>query len=344
MDKVIVVIPCYNPNIELFDKLLKELKAEFKNVIIVNDGSDKIFDEYFNELKKDYPLLTHYVNLGKGRALKTAFNYILNNYQGYDAIVTADADGQHLVKDIKKCALEAIKYPDSLVLGKRDFDKKNVPFKSRYGNKITRNIFKLFVGISISDTQTGLRAMSLNVASKLLDIAGERYEYETKTLIACQEKDIPLKEVPISTVYINDNKTSHFHPIRDSYMIYRLFFKYIFSAISSYLIELIFFSIFLSIFSHLSLINSILITTIVSRIISSIYNYFVNARLVFKKASNSSIIKYFILVIIQMFASGIIVSLIVNGTLLNTYLVKIIVDAIIFIVNFIIQREWVFKK
>lgn len=340
MKDVYVVIPTLNPNIDLLNKLIKDLKKVFTNIIIVNDGSKGKYDKYFESLENDSIIvLKHYRNYGKGRALKTALNYLLNNYQS-GTIVTADSDGQHQINDIINCVNEAKKNPNSLVLGCRTFGD-NVPFKSKFGNIITSKVFKLFVGLNISDTQTGLRAFSFKVAENFLSTLGERYEYETRVLIDCKEKDITIKEVPIKTIYIDNNSESHFRPFQDSLCIYKLFFKYIISSISSFLIDIFLFTLFLK---AIPFTEKIFIATILARIISSYYNYLINSKLVFKKMNKASIIKYFILVVIQMCVSGLFVSLLAKSLVINTTLIKVMVDTIIFLVNFIIQREWVFKN
>ena len=341
---VIVIIPTLNPNTKIMDKFINELINNFSNIIIVNDGSDLKYNEYFYKLKeKNITVLKYYINYGKGRAIKAALNYIYNSYDDFKAIVTADCDGQHTIKDIIRCANEAIKNPKHLVLGCRDFSKKNVPFKSRYGNIITRNIFKIFVGIKITDTQTGLRAMSNEIAYKFLDTTGERFEYETKMLIDCKDKEIPIKEVIIDTVYIDSNSGSNFNPFRDSRLIYGLFLKYFIASISSFIIDIIIFKLLYNL--NLPIVHYIILCGIIARIISSIYNYIVNKNLVFKKASKKSLINYYILVMVQMFVSSIIVEYIFNKFInFDPVIIKVVVDFIIFIINFIIQREWVFKK
>ena len=338
----VILIPSYNPEENIMQDFLQELGKKFKNIVIVNDGSDKIHDNFFKNLSNNYIVLRHYKNLGKGRALKTGINYILNEFPNFKVIVTADCDGQHSIKDIESCYRSALNNPDSLVLGTRNFNDKNVPFKSKYGNKITRNMFKLFVGIKITDTQTGLRAMSKDIATKLLDVSGERYEYETNVLITCKNEDIKIYEQEIATVYINGNELSHFNPVKDSIMIYKLFIKYIFSAISSFLVDIVLFTLILTCIKNIT--NAILISTILARIVSSLYNYLINSKLVFKKMNKYSLFKYFFLVIIMMFVSGLTVDYLVELIKWNVTLVKIIVDAIIFVINFIIQREFIFKK
>lgn len=342
---VVVVIPTLNPNEKIMSDFMIELVKSFKNIIVVNDGSRDSYEEFFKSFeKKGIIVLKHHINYGKGRALKTALNYILNEYKDIKAIVTADSDGQHSPEDIEKVANKTKKHPDAYVLGTRNFKQDNVPFKSRYGNIITRNVFKIFIGLNITDTQTGLRGMSPDVAKAFLATAGERFEYETNTLIECKEKDIPIVEQTIKTIYIDNNSESHFNPFKDSARIYKLFVKYIFASISSFVLDILLFALFMCILSD-SIDKKIIISTICARVISSLYNYLVNAKMVFKKASKGAIFKYFTLVIVQMFASGFIVDLLSENVFtFNPTLIKVIVDSVIFIVNFFIQREWVFKK
>ena len=342
---VVVVIPTLNPNEKIMSEFMDKLVKSFKNIVVVNDGSRDSYEGYFKKFEKDgIVVLKHHINYGKGRALKTTLNYILNEYKDIKAIITADSDGQHSPEDIEKVANVTKKHPDAYVLGSRNFKQDNVPFKSRYGNIITRNVFKIFVGLNITDTQTGLRGMSPEVAKKFLATSGERFEYETNTLIECKEKDIPIVEETIKTIYIDNNSESHFNPFKDSARIYKLFIKYIFSAVSSFALDILLFALFMHVLPD-SIGKKIIISTICARVISSLYNYLVNAKVVFKKASKGAIYKYFALVIVQMFASGLIVDLLSENVFsFNPTLIKIIVDSVIFIVNFFIQREWVFKK
>jgi len=342
---IIVLVPALDPNKEIMTTFMEKLIKVFPNIVVVNDGSKKEYDDFFKSFeKKKITVLKNHINYGKGRSLKTALNYILNTYPDAKAIVTADSDGQHSVDDILKVGKETIKHQDSYVLGCRDFKQSNVPFKSRYGNIITRNIFKIFVGLNISDTQTGLRGMSLKVAKEFLATPGERFEYETNTLLECKEKNIPIKEVTIETIYIDDNSESHFNPIKDSIRIYKLFIKYILSAVSSFILDILLFALFMKVLPS-SIKNKIIVSTILARVISSLYNYMINSKLVFKNQPRFAIVKYFILVIVQMFASGFIVdTLSKNVFKFSPTLIKVIVDSVIFIVNFFIQREWVFKK
>lgn len=340
MKNIFIVIPTLDPDEEIMGNFLKELGKDFEHILVVNDGSKEIHDKFFESLKKDgIVVLKHYKNYGKGRGLKNALNYILNEYSDISGIVTCDSDGQHSVKDIKKIAKEVVKNPDKLILGVRNFDKENVPSKSKIGNKMTRNVLKSFVGLDISDTQTGLRGMSRKVMSEFLDTQGERYEYETKMLIACQEKNIKIKEVEIETIYLNNNEASHFNPVKDSIRIYSLFMKYIGISLSTYLVDIILFSWFLGV---LRISSSILAATILARVMSSIYSYFAYSNTKFKNIKGSTLAKYNLLIIVQMFMSGCFTTFFFSLLDINVLVIKVIVDLVIWFMNMFLEREFVF--
>lgn len=347
MDDIVIIIPSYKPEREIMMEFIGKVKSNFKNIVVVDDGSGKEYRDFFDNLQNEgIAVLRHYINFGKGRGIKTAFNYVLNNYPDILGVVTADCDGQHYIEDIIKCAEKLKENPEKLVIGYRNFDEKQVPFRSRFGNKITRGVFNTFVGIKITDTQSGLRAYGKTTMETFLKTAGERYEYETNMLIDCKEKDIEIAEVPISTVYIKNNSGSHFNPIKDSIIIYKLFAKYIISSLSSFIVDILLFTLFVSLLPKINLkgITEIVIATILARIISATYNFIINSKVVFKNQSKNSIIKYFILCILQMFISAFAVSTLFELLHINSTLIKVIVDTVIFIINFVIQREWVFKK
>ena len=343
MDDIVIIIPSYKPEREIMMEFIGKVKSNFKNIVVVDDGSGKEYRDFLDNLQNEgIVVLRHYINFGKGRGIKTAFNYVLNNYPDILGVVTADCDGQHYIEDIIKCAEKLKENPEKLVIGYRNFDEKQVPFRSRFGNKITRGVFNTFVGIKITDTQSGLRAFGKNTMETFLRTAGERYEYETNMLIDCKEKDIEIAEVPISTVYIKNNSGSHFNPIKDSIIIYKLFAKYIISSLSSFIVDILLFTLFVSLLPEINLkgITEIVIATILARIISATYNFIINSKVVFKNQNKNSIIKYFILCIIQMFISAFAVSELYKVLNMDSTLIKVIVDTIIFLINFGIQREW----
>ncbi|EJW97654.1 glycosyltransferase, group 2 family protein, partial [gut metagenome] len=174
------------------------------------------------EQQYNYTVLRHVVNQGKGRALKTAFNELLNREEPVFGCVTADSDGQHTPLDICRCMDMLKQHPQALVMGCREFTSNQVSFKSKLGNELTRTICSFLCGIQVSNTQTGLRGVPREFMKELLNVPGERFELETNMLIACKNR-IEIQEVPIQTVYDSkvDHKT-HFDPVRDSIRIYKI--------------------------------------------------------------------------------------------------------------------------
>ena len=350
MKDIPIVIPSYEPDERLIQLCENLYKEKLRDIIVINDGSSPKYDYIFKEIEKKYncTILKHCINLGKGRGLKTAFNYLLATRKSILGCITVDSDGQHLVKDIKKCMSTFREHPDSLILGCRDFKSDNVPAKSKFGNNITKKVFKIFLGIKISDTQTGLRVIPKEFMRELIGVSGERFEYETNMLVEGKDK-YPIVEVEIDTVYDSkENHSSHFNPIVDSFKIYRnifkVFIKYIFSSASSFVIDIVLFSIFILIFDSFK--EYILIATILARIISSAYNYLLNHKFVFKSNKNKkqTVFKYYILVIIQMFLSGTLVTYFVTKTMLNETFVKVCVDVILFFLSFFVQRKFIFSN
>lgn len=222
---IVPIIPSLNPDDKLI-RLVDELKQNFNDIIIVNDGS--VSDEIFQKIKidKKVHLLTHEVNKGKGEALKTAFRYYLEHFVNkYSGVITLDADGQHLVSDVIKIE-KVVDEKDTFVLGTRLFNTKEVPWRNKIGNKITSKIFKKFYGVYLKDTQTGLRGIPNRLIKDMLIIEGSRFEYEMNMLIYLVKNNETIQELDITTVYLNDsNKKSHFKVWKDSYKIYQIMFK-----------------------------------------------------------------------------------------------------------------------
>lgn len=214
-----VLIPAYKPDEKLVE-LCKKIIFEKMKVIVVNDGSGYEFEDIFNEIKNlDCILIEHEENFGKGTALKTGIKYALEN--NITKLVTADADGQHSVEDIISVSKELENNAETIILGSRNI--KEMPLRSRFGNSLTKFLFSFLRGIKINDTQTGLRGIP--VVKEWLILEGDRYEYEMNMLIFSKHIKIELKEIPISTIYINENESSHFKPIKDGLKIYKILFK-----------------------------------------------------------------------------------------------------------------------
>ena len=347
-----VIIPAYEPDEKLLILLNHLKEAGIRNMIVVDDGSGSDYQTLFAraEATEGCTVLHHAVNLGKGRALKTAFNACLLRFPTQCGCVTADSDGQHTPQDILACMKKLWENPEALVLGCRNFDAADVPMRSSFGNKCTRKVFRYLVGLSVSDTQTGLRAIPASFMKSLMNVRGERFEYETNMLIEAKNLNIRVLEVPVKTIYIEENKTSHFNPIKDSVRIYMIFGKFLFSSLSSSVLDLALFGLFCKALRAASGIWTglpyIVGATILARIISAIYNFLLNYKGVLQSSANlaASAAKYFALAVCQMLCSAFLVNELFG--LLGGYevAVKIPVDVLLFFLSFVIQREFVYRK
>lgn len=343
-----IVIPSLNPQGGHLKELVENLKSEgFSDIIIVNDGSRTEYDSIFETLKAESHciVLKHCVNQGKGRALKTAFNYYLEHCMDDDSgVITVDSDGQHRVLDVRKCAEMLKQHPQDLILGCRNFDKGNIPFKSRFGNRLTRKILSFLCGVNISDSQTGLRGFSTESIRLFLSTKGERFEYETNMLIDAKENRIDFLEVPIETIYINGNLETHFHPVFDSLKIYSIFLKYVISSASSFVIDLALFRFFIVLLKNWNPGHYIRLATICARVLSSVYNFLMNKNVVFKNRGKmgGSLTKYYLLCAAQMLCSGELVTLCYSYLPVSEMFAKIIIDSLLFFASFQIQKKWVF--
>lgn len=214
---IAILIPAWQPTAVL-PKLIEALANRgFGSIVVVDDGSGAAYKPIFDQVTAitRVHLLRHATNRGKGRALKTGFAYFLSAGSEGEGVVTADADGQHLPEDIEHVARALLETRSQPVFGTRQFEQ-DVPRRSRIGNQITRKLFAWLRGVKLADTQTGLRGLPGTLLPELLVLPGERYEYEMAVLIhLCRTGRQPI-EVPIATVYLENNRGSHFNPVSDS--------------------------------------------------------------------------------------------------------------------------------
>ena len=170
--------------------------------------------------------------------------------------------------------LKLLQNPHALILGARAFDG-SVPFRSRLGNSLTRRLFRHLVGLQITDTQTGLRGLPIEIAPELLSIRAQRYEFELDMLIFCKHRKIEILEVPIQTIYIDENASSHFSPLFDSMRIYFVLLRFLGASVITALIDNIIFII------AYSLGSGIFMGQVAARAVALFANYAMVRRYVF---------------------------------------------------------------
>lgn len=335
-----VLIPAYNPTKELLATVHDLLAVGFSNLIIVNDGSRSECKPIFDQLSSmpQCCVLHHAVNLGKGRAIKTALNYFLLACPSAPGIVTADADGQHLANDIHKVAETFSRNPASLVIGGRRFGR-DTPFRSRLGNIMTKLVFGLFAGGGIHDTQSGLRCLPRKFIPRLLMLEGERYEYEMNMLLAAKTEHIKIYEEPISAVYVDGNRSSHFRPLLDSMAIYFLLFRFSISSAMASLIDLAIFGIIYG------MTRNLYVSVFAGRFtIGPMVNYSLNKSFVFhdKNRIAVSLIKYYSFATVMGITAAMLIDFFMIRLEMNVMFSKVLVETVLFFFSFTIQRDYIF--
>ena len=323
---------------------------------MVDDGSGENYQPVFREVAEipRTTVLRHEVNRGKGGALKTGYRHIMGLAETYRTVITADSDGQHTVRDCIRLAEKVADGQKALYLGSRDFNLPDIPPKSRTGNRITSTVFKLLYGQWLPDTQTGLRAFRREELPFMAEVEGERYEYEMKVLIACARAGIPMIPVTIETIYENGNEGTHFHPVRDSWRIYKVilgsFFRFMGSSLFCVLID----QVAAFILREWLLpgwgvpagsLWNVNISGWGARLISSVVNYTLNKNLVFRQKGNgrNTALRYALVCVIVICISNLGVWLLGRIGMAG-WLAKLLMDTVLYFLSYRLQQAWVFRE
>ena len=387
--RYIALIPAYEPDRRMLGVIADLGKRGF-DIVVVDDGSGTDYVELFEQSAERLPgksgkgvtVLIHDTNKGKGAALKTGLDFIGNfmvirGEERKTVVVTVDADGQHLAKDALKAACRAAAKPGTLVLGSRSLERGDahqpsagsrreehagsgetgrtesceVPWRSRFGNSVTRKVFAFASGTEIYDTQTGLRAFTADLIPQLLSIRGDRYEYEINMLLELAGRGTPVEEIPIETVYLDGNSASHFSTGKDSYRIYREIFRYmtegskIFQAVKFSAASFVSFLIDYSVYALLLILGpGLVFANIGARLVSSAVNFTLNRKVVFKsdKSAVRSAAEYFALAAFIL-AGNTFVLKTLTGTLgIGAMAAKIMTEVLFFMISWTVQKYVVF--
>ena len=360
-----VVIPAYKPDDRLppYVEALKE--AGIGKIVIVDDGSGEGYQELFGRILQDdvVHIISYVPNGGKGVALKRGMQYVLDFCPEQTMVVTADSDGQHTVRDVLRMTESLHEDSTGVLLGSRDFSQPDVPFKSRNGNRITSTVLKLLYGVWVSDTQTGLRGFAREHLPMMIAVKGDRYEYEMNVLIECAHHKLPMRALPIQTVYENNNEGSHFRAVRDSVRIYSVilagFFRFISASLISALIDYGLYLLFNNLFKSgvpamaqefdflfLHVVPHIAAATVLARVLSGVCNFTINRKFVFedKAAPKKSLPRYLVVFLLNMALSAALTSSLHLWLGWSDNLAKIPVDFLLFFLSYRLQQRWVFQQ
>ena len=337
----VVLIPAYEPGQALVDLVAGIIRTTGRPnvpVVIVDDGSGLHFAPIFDAASLlGADVIGHPDNRGKGYALKQGFTHIESSYPGCD-VVCADCDGQHRITDILHVADELGTRHGSIVLGSRLFAG-DVPTKSRVGNNITRIVFHHLTGSRLQDTQTGLRGYSASMLPWLQGIGGDHFQFEIEVLLAAKRAGITLHEVPIETVYLEGNRSSHFRLVRDSISVYASFLKFSMSSLAAFTLDATLFFALIAVTGHLA------VSVVGARVVSASANVVANRRLVFqqhRRDQRTSAIRYAALAVVLLGVNYALMRFLLGPVSLPLVVAKVVTEAALFVASYKVQRRLVF--
>lgn len=214
----LIVVPVYNHAGSL-KTVLRDLQATGYPLLVVDDGSTDGIGETLSAFP-EIPVLRHPTNQGKGAAIASAMRYAVA--EGFHAILTFDADGQHFARDVAPLVAAHHENPDALIIGARDFESAAsgaIPGSSKFGRKLSNVCIWLESGVWLADTQTGLRVYPCD--PELLEtVRGRRYAFEVEIITRMNWQGRRAFTIPVSVFYpARHERISHFAAIRDNFIL-----------------------------------------------------------------------------------------------------------------------------
>ena len=337
--EIILVIPCHRPS-----EYLPEIVATVLNdpsgpraVVIVDDGNGPEAAPLLDRLAAipGVTLLRHAVNMGVGAALKTGFQHALVTWPDAIGVVTADADAQHAAVDIVRVTSTLRENPARIVMGARQF--RNAPLRSRFGNELTVALFRLFTGHKLADTQTGLRGWPREACERNVHLAIDGFDYLLECLLTARE---PFLEVPIQTIYLDGNKSSHFNPITDSMRIYFVLLRYCGASIAAALVDsAVFYPMYFT-------TGNLIVSQATARGVAALAIFALVRNVVFHSHARvfTSFAKFLALVIVSGLISYSLIGFLHQSLGLGVPIAKLMSESVLFIGNFAIQRVFIFAR
>ncbi|MCM8772935.1 MAG: glycosyltransferase family 2 protein [Candidatus Omnitrophica bacterium] len=224
IEDILIIIPCHNEekNIGL---LLKNLKKNFKNILVVDDGSTDKTREIAE--KEEVFVISHNYCKGKGEALKTGFKFALE--KDFPAVITIDGDGQHLPEDAIKFVQVYRKKPNiGIIVGKRDILSKNMPLIRKITNISMSFLISLISFHWIPDTQCGYRLINKEVLRKV-KLYTSHFETESEILIKAGWFGFKIKSIPVETIYKEEK--SKIKPLKDTLRFFKMIIFILFPSL-----------------------------------------------------------------------------------------------------------------
>ena len=337
-----VLVPAYEPD-ERLVTLVADLRDQIPGarVLVVDDGSGAGYTGVF-ERAAGVVVVRHAHNYGKAEALRTGLAAVAERAPRAD-VVCVDCDGQHRPGDVRRVAAELIRQRShgaapGLVLGVRAFDGE-VPLRSRVGNRAMTALVHLATGTRIGDTQTGLRGVPAELVPWLLTVPGERFAWELTVLLRAGRDGVPIHVVPIETVYLDHNASSHFRPVVDSLRVLALLALFAASSLVAAVLDIV------GVLVLSALTGSLVLAVVGARIVSAGVNFTINRRSVFRAGGpvREQLVRYLALAAVLLVAGYGGIRLLTDAGF-PLLAAKIVTDGALFVASFLVQRDHVFTR
>lgn len=344
--QIIGIIPSYMPDEKLGETVSGTLAVcrDMHRLIVIDDGSGSDFAAVFEKIGACDPrveVLHLGVNSGMGGAIKAGLQYAIHRYPQAYGFVMFDADGQHDPADVARVMAKFREKPEAFVIGVREYHDSTIeiPLRSRFGNRVTEVVFRACTGVHLTDTQSGLRCYPRDIAAKCTQIEKSRYEFQLEALILAVE-GAECVQIPIRTIYEENNRRSHFRPVIDSLRIYSVFLRFISSSLICFALDYVVFAV------AYILSQSILTSLVISKIISCSTNFLINKIGVFRSPNKllHEAVSFAVLALVLATLSYYGVVLFADKLGMSPLISKIIVETTLFICSFLVQRFYVFAR
>lgn len=204
--KVVALIPALNAARTL-PPIVVETRRQLEPVIVIDDGSSDGTGEVARAVGAT--VLRHEVNRGKGAALKTGFAWALAN--GYDGVITLDADGQHLPSEIPKFLAAS----GDLIIGGRDHLFQHMLPRRRNANRFSAWCISRCAGVRIPDSQSGFRFYSAELL-RALQLRADGFDMESEVIVRAGRRGFRIVTIPIALGFVDGISTSHYKPLKDT--------------------------------------------------------------------------------------------------------------------------------
>jgi glycosyltransferase involved in cell wall biosynthesis len=209
-ERIAAVIPALNAERSL-GAVVRGTGRHLDVVVVVDDGSsDRTSDV---ALACGATLLRHELNRGKGRALKTGFAWALRN--GFDGVITLDADGQHLPEEIPKLLHARCETEADLIIGGRAHHFEGMKARRRMANRLSAWTIAKASGIEVSDSQSGFRFYAADLIRNVT-LRADGFAMESEVIVRAGRSGYSIVTVPIELGFVDGISTSHYKPVNDS--------------------------------------------------------------------------------------------------------------------------------